>query len=123
MAIIHGGKIQIFNNSGTVLIAAAKSCTIHKQSDTLEKASSSSSTDKEYEPGRTSWSIDLSHLITTNTGGIPLVGTKYLIKVMVNGSQAMSGTVICISADIQATMCNLSTGSIKMLGSGALTTI
>lgn len=120
MSIIHGGKIQIYNSSGSVLMAAANSCTIHKHADVIEKASSTSSTDKEFIPGRTSWSIDLAYLITTSTGGLPLVGTKYYIKVMVNDAQAMSGYVICTDCDIQATQGNLSKGSIKMQGTGPL---
>ena len=119
MSVIHGKDIKIYNNSGTALLAGAKSCTIHKSCDTIETASGSQ-TDRTYVPGRTSWTVDMDYLVTTGVDGIPLVGTTYKIKVMVSGTQALSGDVICTECDIQATMGNLSRGSIKMQGTGAL---
>lgn len=119
MSVIHGKDIRIYNSGGTALIAGAKSCTIHKQADTIETAGTSA-TDKSFIPGRTEWSVDLSYLITSGLNGLPLVGTMYDIKVMVNGSQVVTGKVICTACNIQATMGNLSTGSIKMQGTGPL---
>ena len=122
--VIHGKDIRIYNSGGSAaLLAGAKSCTIHKQCDVIEKASSSNATEKEFIAGRTSWTVDLSHLIISGTESIPLVGTEYGITVMVNGSQSMSGTVICTLADIQATAGNLATGSIKMQGTGPLAAV
>jgi hypothetical protein len=119
--MIHGRDIKIFNSSGTALIACAKSCTIHKQCEVIERTSATNLTSKEYIPGRTSWSIDLAYLVSTGTEGIPLVGTTYNITVMVGSSQALTGKVICTLCDIQATVGNLATGSIKMQGTGPLT--
>lgn len=118
--MIHGKDIKIFNSAGTALIAAAKSCAIHKSGDVLEKASASSPTEREFEPGRTAWSIDLAYLVTTGTDGMLLVGTKYLVKVAVSNSVVLQGYAICTTCDIQATMGNLASGSIKMQGTGAL---
>lgn len=120
MAIIHGRNVNIYNSSGTVLLAAAKSCTINVTGDTEEIASPNSGTAREYLPGRTTWTVSLSHLVTTNEGGIPLVGTSYTIKYKVGNTQVYSGTVICVDATITSTVGNLSQGSIKMQGSGAL---
>lgn len=123
--MIHGRDIKIFNSSGTALIACAKSCTIHKQAEVIERASATNLTSKEYIPGRTSWSIDLAYLVSTGVDGIPLVGTTYQIQVKVgSGSSAttvLTGYVICTLCDIQATIGNLATGSIKMQGTGDLT--
>jgi len=121
MAIIHGKNVKIYNASGTNLIAAAKSCVITKSGDTEEIASTSSGTAREFLPARTTWSVDLSHLVTTNKGGIPLVGTSYTIKYMVGTTQVFTGTVICTEASITSTKGSLSQGSIKMKGSGELT--
>lgn len=120
MSIIHGRNVKIYNASGTALIAGAKSCTIHKQGDTYETASATDGKAKTFMPGRTSWTVSLNHLITTNDGGLPLVGTQYVIKYMVGSTQVYSGTVICTDADITSTLGNLSQGSIKMQGSGPL---
>ncbi len=120
MAIIHGKNVKIYNSSGTVLSADAKSCIITKTGDTEEVASTSSGTAREFIPGRTTWSVDLTHLVTTNQGGIPLVGTSYTIRYMVGSTRVYTGTVICTEASITSTKGGLSQGSIKMKGSGEL---
>lgn len=119
MGVIHGKDIKIYSGGGA-LIACAKSCTIHKNCDTIETASNSQ-TDKTFITGRMSWSIDLSYLISSGLAGIPMVGNSYTISVMVSGSQTATGTAICTECDIQASMGNLAVGSIKLQGTGALT--
>lgn len=121
MAIIHGRTIKIYRDGVYTLIAGAKSCTIHKQSEVIETSDSTNQTEKTYIPGRSGWSIDISHLVTTSTGGIPLVGSTYNISVKINNNRILSGTAICTSADIVATVGNLAQGSIKLQGTGALT--
>lgn len=123
MAIIHGRNVKIYNSSGTALIGAAKSCIVNMDADNFEVASETSATDKEYIPGRSSWTVELSHLLTTNKGGIPLVKSKYVISYMVGSTQVYTGTVLCLHADIQGAVGNLATGNISMLGSGPLTAV
>lgn len=118
MGVIHGKDIQIFGASG-VLIACAKSCTIHRSADTIETASTSQ-TDKSYIPGRSSWSIDLAYFISSGLSGMLMVRGTYTINVKVNGSQVATGTAICTECDIQGPMGNLATGSIKLQGTGPL---
>jgi predicted secreted protein len=121
MAIIHGKDIKILNSSSAALIAAAKSCTIHRHADAQEVASASDATSKHYIAGRKEWSIDLAHLIST--AGVTLQeGQTYNIKVKVGNTATWTGTVLCVDCDIQATTGNLSTGSIKLLGNGPLNT-
>lgn len=122
MRVIHGKDIKIYNGSGTALIAAAKSCTIRKQCKAIEVASADDG-DNEYNiAGRKSWSIDLSHLITTN--GVTLQeGAMYNIQVVIgSGLTAVTweGVALCTECDIQGATGNLGTGSIKLLGSGPL---
>lgn len=119
MSVIHGKDIQIYGSSG-VLIAAAKSCTIHRSADTNEVASTSQN-DKAYLFGRKGWSIDLSYFVSSGLSGMLMVGQIYTINVKVSGTQTASGTALCTECDIQASMGNLATGSIKLLGTGALT--
>ena len=121
MSVIHGHNVQIYGSSG-VLIAAAKSCVVSKRAEVIEKASSSNQTSREYISGRVSWTVELSHLIvsTATSGGIPMVGSSYTVRMMVNGSQVLSGTAICQEASIQATNENLAVGNIKLQGTGNL---
>lgn len=121
MAVILGRNVKIYNASNTALIAAAKSCTVSMDADEFEVASETDATNKEYIAGRSSWSVELSHLLTTNQGGIPLVKTKYNIKFMVGASTVYTGSVICVHADISANVNNIASGSITMRGTGPLT--
>ena len=82
-------------------------------------SSASDSQNEHYIAGRKSWSIDLSHLITTD--GVTLVeGTMYGIQVLIGSGVTWVGTALCTQCDIQGTQGNLGTGSIKLLGSGPL---
>ena len=120
MSIIHGKDIKILNSSNTALIACAKSCTIHRHADAEEVASSSDQDHKHYIGGRKSWSIDLAYFISTD--GVSLQeGTMYNIVVAIGSGTTWSGQALCTDCDITATDGNLSQGSIKLLGNGALT--
>jgi predicted secreted protein len=119
MSVIHGKDIKINNSSGTALIAAAKSCTIHRQCQALPTASSTDGDHEHYIAGRKGWSIDLSHLVTTD--GVTLdEGTTYNIQVAISSGVTWVGTALCTQCEIQATQGNLATGSIRLLGSGPL---
>lgn len=119
MSVIHGRDIKIYNSGGTALIAAAKSCAIHRQCQALAVASATDSDHENYLPGRKGWSIDLSHLITTD--GISLdEGTYYNIQVIIGSGTTWVGRALCVQCDIQGTVGNLGTGSIRLLGSGPL---
>lgn len=122
MSVIHGRNVNIYNGNN-VLIAAAKSCSIHKTAELIEVADPSNSGTKKYITGRTSWSISLSHLVTTNKGGIPMVGSIYSITYKVGSTSVFTGTAICTEAEITSTVGNLSQGSIKMQGSGPLSEV
>ena len=120
MAPIHGKDIRIYNSGGTAdLIAGAKSCTIKRQCKAIEVASANDG-DNEYNlPGRKSWSIDMSHLITTN--GVTLQeGSYYDLSVVIGSGVTWVGRALCTECDIQGATGNLATGSIKLVGNGPL---
>lgn len=121
MAVIHGKYVQIYAGSSLV-ISAAKSCTIRKNADTIETASSTSGTARTFVAGRTSWTVELNHLVTydDNKGGIPKVGNQYSLVIKVGTTTVLSGTAICTEATINATKGSLSQGSIKFHGTGEL---
>ncbi len=120
MSVIHGRDIKIYNSGGTAaLIAAAKSCTIHRQCQALQIASSTDGDNEHYIAGRKGWSIELAHLVTTD--GVTLdEGTFYNIQVLIGSGVTWVGTALCTQCDIQGTQGNLGTGSVKLLGSGPL---
>ena len=128
MAVVLGKDIYIFSGtSGTSpVIAAAKSCTIHEECETKEKASSQSATAKEYVAGRTGWEITISHLVVSDGpfAGLIKVGTSFSISVAVktatNTYVRKTGTVICTAADISGAVGNIATGQVKLLGTGEL---
>lgn len=124
MAVVLGKNVFIYSGtSGTSpIIAAAKSCTVSKKSETFEKASSTSATDKEFRAGRMEWEISLGHLVTSGAPfeGLLKVGSTYTLSVVI-GSTRKSGQAICVAADLGGTVGNLATGSIKFQGTGPLT--
>ena len=121
MGIIHGKDIKILNSVGTALIASAKSCTIRRHADVIETASATDGTSKHYIAGRKEWSIDLSHFVSTD--GVTLEeGQTYSIQVAVGAAATWTGDVLCTDCQIDATVGNLSQGSIKLLGNGPLNT-
>lgn len=119
-----GRNVFIYSgDSGTTpIIAAAKSCIISKKCESVEKASATSATDKEFRAGRSEWEISINHLVVTTApfDGILKVGTTYTLSVLI-GSTRKTGTAICVDADIGAPVDGLAKGNVKFKGSGALT--
>lgn len=120
MSVIHGKDIRIYNSGGTAdLIAGAKSCSIKRQCKAIEVASASDGENEYNIPGRKSWSIDMSHLITTN--GVTLQeGSYYDLSVVIGSGVTWVGRALCTECDIQGATGNLATGSIKLIGNGPL---
>ncbi len=123
MAVVLGRNVFIYNgSSGTSpIIAAAKSCTVSKKCDTVEKASSTSATCKEFRAGRSEWEVSMSHLVTTSApfDGLLKVGNTYTLSIMI-GSTRKTGTAICVSADIGSPVDGLAKGNVKFQGTGPL---
>ena len=118
-----GKNVKIYNASGTALIGGAKNCVVQVAAEAIEVANASNGTAKGFIAGRTSWQVSLSHLLTTNQGGIPLVGTSYTIKYMVGSTAVYQGTALCTEAEISGNVGNLAQGSIKMIGNGPLSAV
>jgi hypothetical protein len=124
MSVVLGKNIFIYSgDSGTTaLIAAAKSCTVSKRVDLIEKASSTQADAKEFTTGRYEWEIAMDHLVTTDApfDGLLKVGTEYTLSVMI-GSTRKTGKAICQQADISGPEGSLAKGNVKFKGNGALT--
>ena len=123
MGVVLGKDVYIYNgSSGTqAIVAAAKSCKVRMSVDLIEKASATQQSAKEYVTGRTEWGVSLNHLVIAASpfDGIVKVGQTYTLRVVI-GNTAMTGQAICTTAEITATVGNLSTGTIEFKGSGAL---
>lgn len=123
MAIVHGKDIKIYAGSSgsSPLIAAAKSCTISSKCDVIEVSSETSSTDRDYIPGRTDWELSLNHLVTSGAPfeGLLKVRGTYTLRVVVGGA-VLTGRAICQQADLQGAVGALATGSVKFKGKGPL---
>lgn len=124
MSVVLGKNIFIYSGSSgtTALIAAAKSCTVSKKIDLIEKASSTQADAKEFTTGRYEWDMSLDHLVTSGAPfeGLLKVGQSYTISVVIE-SVRMTGLVICQQADISGPVGGLGKGSVKFKGNGTLT--
>ncbi len=87
--MIKGKDIVIIDSNGGAVVAAAKSCEINVQTDTLETASPTSGVWKKYIPGRKGWSVNISHLVLGLVRNIQMVGTELTIKLSINASNAL----------------------------------
>ena len=120
-----GKNLQIYSGSTgtTPIIAMAKSCSVSRKADAMEKSSSASATAKEFIAGRTEWDIQLSHLVPADSNAslntLLMVGQSYGISVVLGGAR-MTGTVICLEADLQGAVGSLASGSVKFKGTGEL---
>ena len=123
MSIVHGKEIKIYAGSSgsSPLIAKAKSCTISRNCDVIEVSSETSSTDREYIPGRTDWELSMNHLVNSGAPfeGLLKVRGTYTLRVVVGGS-VLTGRAICQQAALQGAVGALATGSVKFKGNGPL---
>ena len=122
MSVILGRNVFIYSGgSGTSpVIAAAKSCTITKKYELIEKASSTQGAAKEYTYGRYEWDMTVDHLVVSDNEfqGINLAGgSRLLISVVINGVRK-KGYVLCPQAGLSAPVGGLATGSVTFKGDG-----
>ena len=75
---LHGGNILLLQDGAA--IAAAKSCDLDIQCESLPVASPSSGAWADAIPGRKSWSAACSHLVTSITNPLSIVGTVVTLR-------------------------------------------
>lgn len=76
--ILHGGNILLLQDGAA--IAAAKSCDLDIQCESLPVTSPSSGAWADAIPGRKSWSAACSHLVTSITNPLSIVGTVVTLR-------------------------------------------
>ena len=119
--------IIILSQNGTALASTAvKSHDITTAADTIEKASSTQQTWREYVTGRKGWSINMSYLVTTGPKiqWELLAGETFNVTISDNNSNyRLTGTAILETAKQTYTVGNLANGSFVLKGSGPLDTV
>jgi hypothetical protein len=125
MSVIHGRKVQVYSGtSGTTkLIALAKSCTVQTQCEKIEKSSATNGAAREFLPGRSSWTAEITHLVadTQSTGALKRVGEVLTVRFLNESNEILRGQCFISDAKLQFTEGNLGNGSLKLQGTGALT--
>lgn len=133
--MILQGKNLIVKADGSV-IAAAKSCTLNIDCETIKV---SSPTDGQWEhviAGMKSWSVSTTHLLKMERiidrplhGYLDPIGQSFTLVLELNDiiigglpiTESLTGSAICRSSQITAVKSNLMQGSFKFQGNGPLT--
>ncbi len=128
---LHGRNLII--SVGGSAVAAARSCDIDVESETLEIASANSGQWREYIAGKKGWKVVVNHFIEATAGSsnplsakISMVGTTVTLHMevytpagVIIGS-AVTGTAICKQWKVTGTLGNICQGTLSFVGSGAL---
>jgi hypothetical protein len=92
----------------------------------LEKASSTQQDWKEFDPGRKSWSLNISWLVTavSDINKVLLLGTKVKIHIdgrgYTGGATGLTGFALVKNCKMTLTRGNLAQGSLALQGTGEL---
>lgn len=121
--IIHGNNVILASVTTGVAFGAAKSCKLNVQVDVMGTSTPMDGDWKTFLAGRKSWTMSLSHLVGAIKSNVQMVGQVVNVTFGVRGSSSdvVAGTAIIEDWDVTGTRGNLSTGSFKLRGSGALT--
>jgi hypothetical protein len=125
---MNGNNIIIYTFSGSawVAIASTKSDEVQGDCDMLEKASSTQQDWKEFDPGRKSWSLNISWLVTavSDINKVLLLGTKVKIHIdgrgYTGGATGLTGFALVKNCKMTLTWGNLAQGSLVLQGTGEL---
>lgn len=124
MKIIHGRNLLIYADG--VAVAAARSCRITMDFDTIEMAGVDIGQYKYYVTAMSSWSIQVDKLVSNVRSIFEEVGTMVSLSFVVRDEYGnlmgdrMQGEGFMKSANISATVGSLTTGNITFQGSGEL---
>lgn len=124
MKIVHGRNLLIYADG--VAVAAARSCRITMDVESIEMAGVDSGTFKYYVTAMSSWSIQVDKLVSNVRSIFEDVGTAVTLSFVVRDEYGnlmgdrMTGEGFMRSANISATVGSLTTGSITFRGSGEL---
>lgn len=116
--------IVVISQSGTALASTRiRSHDIQTKADTIEKASSSQQSWREYIAGRKGWSLTVSYLVlaAAKIADLLKVGQTFSITVKDSGSTtSVSGSAILTAVKQTATVGDIAKGSFSFIGIGEL---
>jgi hypothetical protein len=121
--MIHGRNLIIYANG--VAIAAAKSCSLSMEADTLETAGVDAGA-KSYMSGRKDWSVKVGNLVTSVQGHFAPIGAMLRLSMVICDelgnptSDRLTGEAFVTGADVTGTVGHLVQGSFSFKGSGQL---
>ena len=116
-------KIYASGTGTTPMVAMAKSCSLSRKCDMIERAPvHGNGTAKEFLPGREEWEVSIGHLVAASAPfeAIQKVRQLFTIRMVVEG-QTLTGSAYCTTAELSASVGSLATGSAKFKGTGSLT--
>jgi hypothetical protein len=108
------GKDLIVKVGGTA-IAAAKSCEISKDTEMIETCSTTSGTDKEFYPGKSSWQVTVNFFVVDE--GVVIYTNQ---KVTLQCNNSTLGDAYVKSCQITGTVGNLCQGVLVFQGTGQM---
>ena len=115
--IIHGRNLIV--SVGGTAIAAAKSCDLEIDAETIETSDPNQGVFKTYLAGRKSWKVSCGCLLLAIGSNAAMVGDTVSLTFGVNGD-TMTGDAIVTSWKCSGAWGNLANGTFQFQGSGAL---
>lgn len=116
-----GNNILIYE--GATAIAGTRDFTLNETMDVQEKSSPSSSQARTYDKGLTGWDVTVTRLITAMKGTVLHEGSTYsmAIRVRDDAGDYVTGTALCVQAQVDAAVDSLARGTWRFIGIDALT--
>ncbi len=108
-----------------VVVAAAKSCSLSMEADTLETAGVDAGA-RSYMSGRKDWSVKVGNLVTSVQGHFAPIGAMLRLSMVICDelgnptSDRLTGEAFVTGADVTGTVGHLVQGSFIFKGSGQL---
>ena len=121
--MINGRNLLVYADG--VVVAAAKSCSLSMEADTLETAGVDAGA-RSYMSGRKNWSVKVGNLITSVQGHFAPIGAMLRLSMVICDelgnltSDRLTGEAFVTGADVTGTVGHLVQGSFTFKGSGQL---
>ena len=105
---------------GNTAVAAARSCEVSVEAETIEVSSPSTGEWRSFIAGRKSWSVSCSYLVQAPGTERPQAGTSVLLSLTLNGSTVLQGYAIVRACRISADIGSVAKGTFEFVGNGVL---
>lgn len=122
---INGNNIFIAIGTDTTPIAGTRSDDIQVSGETIEIASPTQGSWREFLTGRKEWSVTVGFLVLANTDVAQLlnVNNSYTLKLRTTSTAYLTGSAIMTQCVIRASRGDIVQGSFTFKGNGALSAV